>query len=92
MLHCTLSKVPEDLPWETLISKAGDYFIQFPPSELAAEAEWIYQKVSSLRMRMSVLKKVAFELTTKEAKAGVYNVEWHLIFFPATRRVALQNH
>jgi len=44
MLHCTLSEVPEDLPWETLISKAGDYFIQFPPSELAAEAERIFQK------------------------------------------------
>ena len=49
MLHCTLSKVPEDLPWETLISKAGDYFIQFPPSDLAAEAEFIYQKGVSAR-------------------------------------------
>ena len=49
MLHCTLSKIPEDLPWETLISKAGDYFIQFPPSDLAAEAEFIYQKGVSAR-------------------------------------------
>jgi len=44
MLHCTLSKCPDDLPWETLISNAGDYFIQFPPSDLAVEAEWQYQK------------------------------------------------
>ncbi|XP_037054833.1 TBC1 domain family member 20-like isoform X2 [Peromyscus leucopus] len=30
--------IPQDLPYETLISRAGDLFVQFPPSELAREA------------------------------------------------------
>ncbi|XP_058487556.1 TBC1 domain family member 20 isoform X2 [Solea solea] len=30
--------IPQDLPYETLISRAGDLFVQFPPSELAKEA------------------------------------------------------
>ncbi|KAK1799725.1 hypothetical protein P4O66_006271 [Electrophorus voltai] len=38
MLHHLLSQIPQDLPYETLISRAGDLFVQFPPSELAKEA------------------------------------------------------
>ncbi|XP_051551050.1 TBC1 domain family member 20-like isoform X2 [Myxocyprinus asiaticus] len=38
MVHHLLSRIPEDLPYETLISQAGDLFVQFPPSELAREA------------------------------------------------------
>ncbi|XP_051549096.1 TBC1 domain family member 20 [Myxocyprinus asiaticus] len=38
MMHHLLSRIPEDLPYETLISRAGDLFVQFPPSELAREA------------------------------------------------------
>ncbi|XP_010770284.1 TBC1 domain family member 20 isoform X2 [Notothenia coriiceps] len=30
--------IPQDLPYETLISRAGDLFVQFPPSEMAREA------------------------------------------------------
>ncbi|KAK9967304.1 hypothetical protein ABG768_001710 [Culter alburnus] len=37
MMHHLLSRIPEDLPYETLISRAGDLFVQFPPSELARE-------------------------------------------------------
>ncbi|NXX41261.1 TBC20 protein, partial [Tricholaema leucomelas] len=37
-VHHLLSQIPQDLPYETLISKAGDLFIQLPPSELAKEA------------------------------------------------------
>ncbi|XP_066526885.1 TBC1 domain family member 20 [Hoplias malabaricus] len=33
-LHHLLSQIPQDLPYETLISRAGDLFVQFPPSEL----------------------------------------------------------
>ncbi|XP_045151354.1 TBC1 domain family member 20 isoform X2 [Echinops telfairi] len=29
--------IPQDLPYETLISRAGDLFVQFPPSRLARE-------------------------------------------------------
>ncbi|TRY87283.1 hypothetical protein DNTS_022256 [Danionella cerebrum] len=36
-LHHLLSRIPEELPYETLISRAGDLFVQFPPSELARE-------------------------------------------------------
>lgn len=38
MVHHLLSQIPQDLPYETLISQAGDLFVQFPPSELAKEA------------------------------------------------------
>ncbi|KAM4606820.1 TBC1 domain family member 20 [Discoglossus pictus] len=37
-VHHLLSQIPQDLPYETLISKAGDLFVQFPPSELSREA------------------------------------------------------
>ncbi|XP_029773341.1 TBC1 domain family member 20 isoform X2 [Suricata suricatta] len=30
--------IPQDLPYETLISRAGDLFVQFPPSKLALDA------------------------------------------------------
>lgn len=36
-VHHLLSQIPQDLPYESLISKAGDLFVQFPPSELAKE-------------------------------------------------------
>uniref|UniRef100_A0A1A8GCJ3 TBC1 domain family member 20 n=1 Tax=Nothobranchius korthausae TaxID=1143690 RepID=A0A1A8GCJ3_9TELE len=38
MVHHLLSQIPQDLPYEALISRAGDLFVQFPPSELAREA------------------------------------------------------
>ncbi|XP_062401962.1 TBC1 domain family member 20 [Sardina pilchardus] len=37
-VHHLLSQIPQDLPYEILISRAGDLFVQFPPSELAREA------------------------------------------------------
>ncbi|KAJ8412171.1 hypothetical protein AAFF_G00144380 [Aldrovandia affinis] len=37
-VHHLLSQIPQDLPYEMLISRAGDLFVQFPPSELAREA------------------------------------------------------
>ncbi|EHB17184.1 TBC1 domain family member 20 [Heterocephalus glaber] len=37
-VHHLLSQIPQDLPYETLISRAGDLFVQFPPSELTREA------------------------------------------------------
>ncbi|OCT61973.1 TBC1 domain family member 20 L homeolog isoform X1 [Xenopus laevis] len=37
-VHHLLSKIPQDLPYEILISRAGDLFVQFPPSELSREA------------------------------------------------------
>ncbi|XP_067904718.1 TBC1 domain family member 20 isoform X1 [Heterodontus francisci] len=36
-VHHLLSQIPQDLPYETLISRAGDLFVQFPPSELSRE-------------------------------------------------------
>lgn len=38
-LHSLLSKVPDDLPFEDLIVKTGDLFLQYPPHDLAAEVE-----------------------------------------------------
>lgn len=47
MVHHLLSQIPQDLPYETLISRAGDLFVQFPPSELAKEAV-SHERYSSL--------------------------------------------
>ncbi|XP_064598713.1 TBC1 domain family member 20-like [Liolophura sinensis] len=38
VLHCLLSKIPENLPFEQLISKAGDLYLQYPPTDLANQA------------------------------------------------------
>ncbi|NXI81295.1 TBC20 protein, partial [Rhipidura dahli] len=37
-VHHLLSQIPQDLPYESLISRAGDLFVQFPPSKLTKEA------------------------------------------------------
>lgn len=44
MVHCVLSRIPDDLPFEYLIRRAGDLFIQFPPSILAKEAVEDYER------------------------------------------------
>nr|XP_006010598.1 PREDICTED: TBC1 domain family member 20 isoform X2 [Latimeria chalumnae] len=43
-VHHLLSQIPQDLPYETLISRTGDLFVQFPPSELAREAAQQYSQ------------------------------------------------
>ena len=42
-VHVCLSTVPEDLPYEQLISDAHELFQLYPPSELADEAEFEYE-------------------------------------------------
>jgi len=37
-VHHLLSQIPQDLPYEKLIRRAGDLFVQFPPSKLAKQA------------------------------------------------------
>uniref|UniRef100_H0Z8L7 TBC1 domain family member 20 n=1 Tax=Taeniopygia guttata TaxID=59729 RepID=H0Z8L7_TAEGU len=37
-VHHLLCQIPQDLPYESLISKAGEIFVQFPPSKLTKEA------------------------------------------------------
>ena len=52
-VHHLLSQIPQDLPYETLISRAGDLFVQFPPSELAREAA--SQQLGFLLLTLSLL-------------------------------------
>ncbi|EHB01694.1 TBC1 domain family member 20 [Heterocephalus glaber] len=37
-VHHPLSQIPQNLPYETPISRAGDLFVQFPPSDLTRDA------------------------------------------------------
>ena len=37
-LYQLLTKVPDNLPFEHLLSNAGDLYLQYPPTELANEA------------------------------------------------------
>ena len=43
-VHKLLSQIPDDLPWELLIVRAGDLFIQYPPNVLEDEAKSNYNK------------------------------------------------
>uniref|UniRef100_A0A4W5NW96 TBC1 domain family member 20 n=1 Tax=Hucho hucho TaxID=62062 RepID=A0A4W5NW96_9TELE len=61
-VHHLLSQIPQDLPYETLISRAGDLFVQFPPSELAREAAQQY----SQQMAASTFKD--FDLTPEHQR------------------------
>ncbi|XP_036806125.1 TBC1 domain family member 20 isoform X2 [Oncorhynchus mykiss] len=61
-VHHLLSQIPQDLPYETLISRAGDLFVQFPPSELAREAAQQY----SQQMAASTFKD--FDLTPEQQR------------------------
>ncbi|XP_075702505.1 TBC1 domain family member 20 isoform X1 [Rhinoderma darwinii] len=62
-VHHLLSKIPQDLPYETLISKAGDLFVQFPPSELSREAA---QQNQAERTAVSTFKD--FELASTQQR------------------------
>jgi len=43
-VHSLLSKIPDDLPFELLITQAGDLFIQYPPNVLELEARLQYER------------------------------------------------
>lgn len=42
-IHVLLSKVPHQLPYETLIHDAHKLFKDFPPTDLADDAEFEYE-------------------------------------------------
>lgn len=43
-VHALLSRIPDDVPFELLISQTGDLFIQYPPNVLEDEAKQQYEK------------------------------------------------
>ncbi|KAL5021974.1 hypothetical protein ScPMuIL_001129 [Solemya velum] len=59
-VHSLLSKIPDDLPFEKLVSQAGDLFIQFPPKTLADEAMMIFEKskAAAKMQRRAIAKRV----------------------------------
>lgn len=46
-IHCLLSNIPDDLPFEELICHAGDLFVQYPPQSLEKEAKEQYEKAEN---------------------------------------------
>ncbi|KAK3085954.1 hypothetical protein FSP39_011254 [Pinctada imbricata] len=44
ILHGLLSKVPDNLPYEQLIKKAGDLFLQYPPDVIEKDAAATYER------------------------------------------------
>lgn len=44
LMHHLLSNLPQNLPFETIITAAGDLFIQFPPESVAKDAALYYHK------------------------------------------------
>nr|XP_057904076.1 TBC1 domain family member 20 isoform X2 [Doryrhamphus excisus] len=58
MVHLLLSRIPQDLPYELLISQSQELFHRFPPSSLAKRAELRSRKSRS----MSTFK--TFQLST----------------------------
>ncbi|KAK9404982.1 TBC1 domain family member 20 [Crotalus adamanteus] len=61
-VHHLLSQIPQDLPYEMLISRAGDLFVQFPPSKLAQEAA----QLEAERTAVSTFKD--FELASSQQR------------------------
>ncbi|XP_003727013.1 TBC1 domain family member 20 [Strongylocentrotus purpuratus] len=47
-VHSLLSRIPDNLPMEELVIKAGDLFVQYPPHEMAKEAQLQYNKSSAI--------------------------------------------
>ena len=43
-IHVLLSKMPPNLPYELLIERARELFIMYPPSLLAPEADFEYER------------------------------------------------
>ena len=43
-VHGLLSRIPDDLPFELLITQTGDLFIQYPPNVLEDEARLQYER------------------------------------------------
>ena len=54
-VHSLLSKIPDDLPFELLISQAGDLFIQYPPNVLEHEADVQYRRLDELHCRFLII-------------------------------------
>ena len=44
ILHGLLSKIPDNLPYEQLIRKAGDLFLQYPPDVIEKEAAAVHER------------------------------------------------
>ncbi|XP_072169104.1 TBC1 domain family member 20-like [Diadema setosum] len=47
-VHSLLSRIPDNLPMEELVVKAGDLFVQYPPQEMAKEAQLQYKQSTSI--------------------------------------------
>ncbi|CAH1779036.1 unnamed protein product [Owenia fusiformis] len=61
-VHSLLSKIPPDLPFEDLISRAGDLYVQYPPKQLANEARLQYKHSTTISSYMN------FEETTQSQR------------------------
>jgi hypothetical protein len=70
-VHSLLSKLPEQLPLEALISDATDLFLQYPPSSLKVTREQERSYMQSLKRR--ALAVTFWALTTTAAVWYVYS-------------------
>lgn len=66
-VHQLLSRIPDDLPFEQLISKAGDLFLQYPPTELICDSA--AANAAAVRDATQAALKFAAEKKAREALA-----------------------
>lgn len=64
-VHQLLSRIPDDLPFEQLISKAGDLFLQYPPTELISDSA--AATAAAVRDATQAALKFAAEKKAREA-------------------------
>ena len=67
-LHSTLSRLPPSLPWEPLVTKAGEFFIRFPPSDLASEVKWEAEQRRLLRQKAEQQQQLKESRQKREEK------------------------
>ena len=77
VIHGLLSKIPDDLPFETLITRAYNLYQQYSPDELAHEAILNFKRQQRLVVQLST--EICYIILTEirpNKKIPVFRVTW----------------
>ncbi|PVD20727.1 hypothetical protein C0Q70_18888 [Pomacea canaliculata] len=81
-LHALLSKVPDNLPFEQLLSNAGDLYILYPPVELANEALKRFRRAqaqAAARKQLALQKNAQRKSILPDGNVTFAKVTWWML-------------
>ncbi|XP_041376061.1 TBC1 domain family member 20-like isoform X2 [Gigantopelta aegis] len=81
-IHSLLSKIPDHLPFEQLIAKAGDLYLQFPPAALANEAIIKFRKSTALENSRKLQHGSRSQSSDSRVKKSKQNGKLLSLFIP----------